>query len=259
LKLRGSLIASSVAWAFLVSSGPAGGMPPKAPSHPAPRLFALATLPRVRLEAAKDHVVVVHDVNLPRGEWSGGDIDLFVAFGAPGAPRAMDARLSAGGEGGKDPLPDAASEPIAIERAPRRPSAAYLLLGPPTMAGAVLHVREAAFRRAVGPNGVARIRVRALHELPAEDAENGRETVVRLGTRGGEPLALARLEVVSPEPGHWITRAEAHLCGPDADPYPLALVMVPKNTHAPEWPGPAAPVLATRHPTDDLCVRLWTL
>jgi hypothetical protein len=223
-----------------------------------PRPFALATLPRIRLEVARDHLLVVDDVNLPRGEWPGGDFQLYVAFGAPGAPRAMDARLYAAGEGGKDPAPDAPSEPIALERTPRRSGAEILLLGSPLMAGVVLRVTEASFRRALGPFGVARIRIRALHDLPEKDALSCREVVVRLGTRGAEPVALGRIEVASMETAPWLTRAEARLCGPDADPYPLALSVQPKVPRAAEWPGPVAPVLSTRHATDDLCVRLWT-
>jgi hypothetical protein len=222
-----------------------------------PRPFSLATLPRIRLEAARDHVVVVHDANFPRGQWRGGDLDLYAAFGAPGAPRAMDARLFAGGEG--DPPADAASETILLERAPCRPSAAYLFLGSPRMAGVILHVQEAAFRRAIGPFGVARIRLRALYDLPREDALGGREMIVRLGMQGEEALALGRIEVVSLEGEKWIQRAEAHLCGPNADAYPLAVSVIPESPRASESPGPVAPVLSVRHSTDDLCVRFWTL
>jgi hypothetical protein len=226
--------------------------------RPAPPLFALPTLPHVRLEAGRDHVVVVQDVNLARGEWPGGDFDLFVAFGAPGAPRAIDARLTAGGESGRDPSPDATFEPVAVERAPRRPAAAYLLLGPSAMAGVVLRVREASFRRALAPFGVARVRVRALYDLPAEDARTGRELVVRLGIRDGSPIALGYIEVVSGEPDGWLLGAEAHLCGPEADPYPLAVSVIPRSLRPADPPAPVAPVLSVRHASDDLCVRFWT-
>jgi hypothetical protein len=228
-------------------------------ARPAPPLFALPTLPRIRLEAARDHVLVVEDANLARGEWQGSDFDLFVAFGAPGAPRAIDARLFAAGEAGKDPLPDAPFEPITLERAARRPVASYLLLGPAAMAGVVLKVKEASFRRAVAPFGVARLRVRSLYDLPAEDARTGREVVVRLGVRDGAPLALGRLEVVSLEPDAWLLGAEARLCGPEADPYPLAVSVLPRGSRPVDRPAPVAPVLSVRHTTDDLCVRFWTL
>ncbi len=244
-------------WALLALPVALAAALPRA--RPLPPLFSLPTLPRIRLEASRDHVVVIEDVNLARGEWRGSDVELFVAFGAPGTPRAMDARLYAAGEAGRDPLPDAPSEPISLERAARRPPSSYLLLGPAAMAGVVLRVREASLRRAVSPFGVARVRLRALSDLPAEDARTGREVVVRLGIREGPPLALGRLELVSLEPDAWLLGAEAHLCGPEADPYPLAVSVYPKSQRPPDLPSPIAPVLSVRHATDDLCVRFWTL
>jgi hypothetical protein len=227
------------------------------PARPSPPLFSLPSLPRIRIEATHDRLLVVHDIGLPRGDWQTGDVELYVAFGAPGAPRAIDARLYA-----FDPEAnigaDSAFETLQVDHAPRRPAGAHALLGPPQMAGAVLHVPDAAFRRAVSLSGIARIQVRTVLDLPAEDARTGREVLVRLGVRGGPPLAMERLEIASSE-APWIVRAEAHLCGPDADPYPLAITVLP-----PPPPGtralksPAAPVLAVRHEADDLCVRFWT-
>jgi hypothetical protein len=263
LKLSSAVLVLPIA---LIAAGPR--------VRPSPRPFSLATLPRIRLEAARDHLVVVHDASVPRGQWPGGDLDLYVAFGAPGAPRAIDARVFAGGEGAgagaeggeaeRDPPVGATSETVSLERAPRRPTGVYPLLGSSTMAGVILHVREAAFRRAVGPFGVARLRIRALYDLPHEDARGGREVVVRLGTQGGEPLALGRLEIVSLEGEKWIVRAEAHLCGPEADPYPLTVSVLPGGARLAESPGgsglaPEAPALSVRHSSDDLCVRFWTL
>jgi hypothetical protein len=224
---------------------------------PPRRLFALATLARVTLEASRDRVVVVHDVDLPKGDWRGDDFDLYVAFGAPGTPRAIDARLYAL-DGSKDPQPNAPFEAIPFEAAVRSPANAYVLLGSPTMAGVILHVRQPAFRRAVASSGVARLRIRALCELPAVDAQSGREMVVRLGMRGAEPLAIERIEVVSREAAGWISRAEAHLCGPEADSYPLSVWVFPRVARQVVWPGPAAPALSLRHASDDLCVRFWT-
>ncbi len=227
------------------------------PTRPPPVPFSLPSLPRIRIEATRDRVLVVHEINLPRGEWQTGDVELYVAFGAPGAPLAVDARLYA--FDWEVDLPDSAYEAIRLDRAPRRPPSAHALLGPSEMAGVVLHVREAAFRRAITPTGTARIQVRTLLDLPAEDARSGREIVARLGVREGEPLALGRLEVVSLDPEPWVVRAEARLCGPDADPYPLAIKIAPAPAPRPEAPPfPIAPALAVRHATDDLCVRFWT-
>jgi hypothetical protein len=229
--------------------------------------LALASLPslpsvsRVRIEVAQDHVVVVEDVALPRGDWRSGDLDLYVSFGAPGAPAAFDARLLAVPDGALEPPSDGdAGDPIPVDRAPRRPTTAHLLLGRPQMAGAVLHVREVAFRRAIEPGGLAMIRVRTLLPVPAEDAQAGREIVVRLGIPGGPPLTLGRLQIVAADAKARIARAEARLCGPEADPYPLAIAVTPKPASPPTLVGgkaPVAPVLAVRHPSDDLCVRFY--
>jgi hypothetical protein len=217
----------------------------------------LPSVARVRVEAARDRVLVVQEVLLPRGEWRSGDLDLYVAFGAPGAPLAFDAHLLAVADGALEPSPDEAGESIAFERAPRRPPSAHLLLGPSQMSGCVLHVKEPAFRRATAPGRMAALRLRALHGSPAQDPELGREVVVRLGVAGGTPLTLGRIQLASLEPRPRIARASAHLCGPDADPLPLAISVSPPVVRA-GGPPPIAPVLSVRHANDDLCIRYWT-
>jgi hypothetical protein len=226
---------------------------------PAP-FRSLPVLARVRVEVAHDHVAVLHDIDLARGDWQSGDLNVYVAFGAPGAPLALDARLYATGEGAGDSALRSIGEPIPFDRAPRKPSSALLLLGPPLMSGVVLHVREAAFRRAVSPAGAARIRVRALLDLPAADSSLGRQLVIRLGVHGGTPLSVSAVEVVAKEPPGWLTRTEARLCGPEADSYPLAVAVQPPiaPARAPVRPRPIAPSLAVRHSGDDLCLRFWT-
>jgi hypothetical protein len=217
----------------------------------------LPSIARVRVEAAKDHVLVVEEVLLPRGEWRSGDLDLYVAFGAPGAPLAFDAHLLPVADGSLEPSSEDVGEPVAFDRAPRRPASAHLLLGRPQMSGATLHVKEPAFRRATAAGGMAALRLRALLSPPAEDAELGREVVVRLGIPNGPPLTLGRLQLVSVEPRPWIARAAAHLCGPEADPLPLAIAVTPPAPSPPGAPPPVAPVLSVRHASDDLCIRFW--
>jgi hypothetical protein len=220
---------------------------------------SLPVLARVRAEVARDHVTVLQDVDLARGDWRSGDLDVYVAFGAPGMPLALDARLYAVGQATGDLGLHDIGEPIPFDPAPRKPRGALLLLGPPQMAGAVLHLREAAFRRAVSPAGAARIRIRTLLDLPAEDARSGREIVIRLGVHGGVPLSISAIEVVANEPAGGLTRAEARLCGPDADLYPLAVTILPAPVNVPvSRPRPVAPSLAVRHASDELCLRFWT-
>ena len=238
---------------------PALGAPGAQDAPPLPPLPSLPSVSRVRVEVAPDRVLVLEDVALPRGDWRGGDLDLYVAFGAPGAPRAFDARLLPVPDGALEPDPAEAGEPVPVDRAPRRPATAHALLGRPQMAGAVLHVKEAAFRRAVTPGGMAVVRVRALLDAPPEDPERGRELVVRLGVAAGQPLTLGRLQLAAMGTRTRITRAEAHLCGAEADPYPLAIAVTPRVAAppAPAPEAPVAPVLAVRHVGDDLCVRFW--
>ncbi len=255
----GGRLALSALLATLLGSSRGAARPPSTSAAP-PKLFpAPPTLPLTRVEVARDHVLIVQDVLLRRGEWTGGDLDAFVAFGAPGLPRALDARLSPATE--DDEVAEVGhDEPISVDRAFRRPAGARLLLGTSTMAGAVLHLREASFARATRQTGLARLRIRTLLDAPRPDARTGREVVVRLGTHAGEPDALGTIEVVADDSRPWVARAEARLCGPDADPYPLAVRLLPEAAgQLPMTPPPIAPVSSVRHATDALCVRFWTV
>jgi len=208
---------------------------------------------------ATDHVVAIEDVDLPRGDWRSGSLAFYVAFGAPGAPGAFDARLLAVPDGALEPRDADAGEKLAIDRAPHRPDSVQALLGPDEMAGVVVHVPEAAFRGAVEPGGMAVLRLRTLLRSPPGDTTAGRDVLVRLGQARTTPLTLGYVQVASIEGAPPIARAEAHLCGEDADPWPLAVATSSKGG-ARELAGSQAaiaPVLAVRHPKDDLCVRFW--
>ncbi|MEO8877509.1 MAG: hypothetical protein ABI461_18080 [Polyangiaceae bacterium] len=236
-------------------------VPSRAASSDGPKLPSLPSVPRVRLDVTADHVVVTQEVNLPRGEWAGGDLDLFVAFGAPGLPIGIDATLVALADGAIESNPKDVGEPIPLDRAAHRPSHASLLLGSPRMAGVVLHVKEPAFRRATSPGKMAAIRIRSLLRLPEKDAFGGREVIVRLGLDDTSPLTLGRLQIAID--GLFVHRVEAHFCGPDADDYPLSIATLSKLTPLVDLPTdidlrpPAAPVLAVRHASDNLCIRMW--
>jgi hypothetical protein len=243
-------LSSRAALAAPVVSSSSSSAPPLSP------LPILPSVPLVRIEVSADRLLLIEDVALPRGDWRAGDLPFYVSFGAPGAPQAFDARLFAIPDGSLEPAAGDAGEPVPVRRAPRRPSSAYLLLGRPQMAGAVFEVREASFKRAASAGGMAILRVRTLLPLPLPDPSGARELVVRLGTVGGAPLTLGRIQVAADARLH-VAHAEARLCGPEADPYPLAVALTPKPA-APTPPpaqGPLAPVLAVRHATDDLCVR----
>lgn len=233
--------------------------PPHVWVRPPPPLPMLPSVSRVRVEAARDRVVVLEEVTFPRGDWVSGGLDLHVAFGAPGTPLAVDAQI-AGGAGearAEDP-----AEPATVEPVQGRIAFAQPLLGKPNVAGVVVHVKESQLRRAYASSEVATLRIRSLLAPPAADPTGKRDVVVRLGAPGGTPLALGRIQVVSLEQGAWIKRAEASLCGTEADPWPLSVTVLPKppagqGTAGGAWTATIAPVMAVRHASDDLCIRWW--
>ena len=162
------------------------------------------------------------------------------------------------GDGALEPEEDDAGELLAIDRAPRRPVSAHALLGKDTMAGVVVHVKREALTRAFAPGGMAALRLRTVLDLPEEDSVGARGVVIRLGASRGTPLTLGRLSLLARPGGSVPTRAEAHLCGAEADLTPLAIAVVPKPSALVTGTMPAiAPVLSVRHATDDLCVRFW--
>jgi len=234
---------------------------PAAPAIPPPPLAMLPSIARVRLELLKGQLIVVEEVNLPRGDWKGESLDFYVAFGAPGAPRAIDAHLVPVGDGALEPEDDEAGEVLVVDRAARRPVSAHALIGKDTMAGVVVHLKREALAKALTPGNMAALRLRTVLDLSDEDSLGARGVVVRLGVSRGTPLTLGRVSVLARQGVSAPSRAEARLCGAEADATPLAVALVPKP------PSPAAtsdgalaaiaPVLAVRHATDDLCVRFW--
>lgn len=230
------------------------------PVGPLPMLPSVA---RVRVEAARDRVVVIEEVNLPRGDWRSGGLDFYVAFGAPGTPLAVDARLVAISKDALESRLEDAGEALAVQSAVRRPAGAFMLLGRAQMAGVVVRVKETDLRRAYASGDLVALRIRSLLPPAAGDAHGLHDVVVRLGIAGDVPLTLGHVQVVSLESQPWITRVEASLCGPEAEGLPLAVTVSPKTdpSDAPAKPrvgGPIAPSTAVRHASDDLCVRWWS-
>jgi hypothetical protein len=234
--------------------------PPPAPIYvrPAPPLPVLPRVARVRVEAAPDRVVVVEDVVLAKADWETGGLDLYVAFGSPGTPVAIDARLIVPSPGGLDAHQEDAGDTVVLEHTARRTAGSQPLLGKPQMAGVVAHVTETQLRRAFAAGELAVLRLRSLLMAPAADATGARDVVVRLGAVNGLPLTLGRIQVASLEAQPWITRAEASLCGPDASPWPLTVTLVGRPPRAVKPTKPTIPPeSAVRHASDDLCVRWW--
>jgi hypothetical protein len=233
------------------------------PTAPPPLPF-LPSIPRVKVTSHAHAVAVIEEVNLPRGDWRGEELHFHVAFGAPG-PKAIDARLVPVADGALEADDAEAGDVVETERVPRRPANASSLLGRDTMAGIVVHVRTAALTKAFARGNMATLRIRSLADATELDAEGASSVVVRLGTARSTPLTLGRILATSAEGTPPLLRVEAHLCGADADPHPLAVGIlaggVLTRPHGPEGEArqdpPIAPVLAVRHATDDLCLRLW--
>lgn len=239
--------------------------PPAPPRRsPPPPLSMLPSIARVTIDVLERQLVVVEEINLPRGEWKGEPLDFYVAFGAPGAPLAIDAHLVPVADGALEPDAAVSGEALVVDRAAHRPVSAHPLIGKETMAGVVVHLRREALSKALAPGNMAALRLRTVLELPEEDSAGARGVVVRLGASRGTPLTLGRI-VLSARPGaRTLLRAEAHLCGGEADGTPLAVRLTPKPENkallpgaATATPAPIAPVLAVRHASDDLCVRFW--
>lgn len=215
---------------------PAGKPPaPKPPLAPLAPLPMTPSVARVKVTVQGASLVVAQDVTLPRGAWKDEAIDFHLAFGAPGTPQAIDAHLVALGDGDLEAADDAAGEAVAVERVPRRPPTAHVLLGRDHMAGVVVHLSRDALAKAFDPGKMAVLRMRTAIELPELDPQGARSVVVRLGA-----LPLGRIVI-----GSKVTRAEAKLCGSDDV---LAVARVTKGV---------APILAQRHAADDLCLKLW--
>jgi hypothetical protein len=221
----------------------------------------LAMLPSIAVVTVTSHggtVAVVEDVNLPRGDWKGEALHFHIAFGVPG-PRAVDARLVPVEDGALEASPSEAGEALETERVPRRPPYAHALLGRDAMAGLVVHLRPDALTRAFARGNMATLRVRSVADATELDAAGATSVVVRLGVSRNTPLTLGRIVATSGVPAP-LGRAEARLCGPDADPEPLAVGILAAGVvtrPAPTYGPTIAPVLAVRHSSDDLCLRLW--
>ena len=208
-------------------------------------LPVLPSIARVKVTTAGGTIAVVEEVNLSRGDWKGETLRFHVAFGAPG-PRAVDAHLVPVEDGALEPDDAVAGEPLPLEHVARRPPSAYALLGRDAMAGIVVTVKPDVMAKALASGNMATLRIRSVADATV-DATGAASAVVRLGSARGTPLTLGRIQTGP------ATRAEAHLCGPEADPHPLA-VTVPNK---PRIPDAIAPVLSTRHASDDLCVSVW--
>jgi hypothetical protein len=236
-----------------------GKTAPHAPyQRPAAPLAFLPSISRVHIQVGKDRVLVVTDVRLPRGDYKSGSLALYAAMSAAGYPLAMDAKLFAAADGELDlPLePERRNlgEALHIDLAPKAPVSANALLGSTMMRGAVVRIAEDAFKKALAPGNMAVLQVRALQAMPELDAAGARSLVLPLGQVAGQPLSLARVDVVGIE-GVVVRSAFAQLCSPTSPARPLFLSNREGLLRDASEYEAVTPVLATRQPDDALCIR----
>jgi hypothetical protein len=224
-------------------------LPPRAPA-PAQPLPSLPVLSRVRVDVARDHVVVTTDLRFSRGEYRTGDVAFYVAFGVPGAPQAAEAQLVSQPTDVLEVPDGAPAEPLRLERASSRPPNVQPALGRGHVAGLVVRVPGAAFARATDGGRWGFVRIRTLQPMPVPDATGARDMIIRLGDALGQPVTLASVEVAPAAAlGAKLPRVEASLCSPKSESRLLSLRGQPLPV------GSVAPSLALRLPGDDLCVR----
>lgn len=219
-----------------------------APSKPSVMPF-VASVARVRIDVSRQRAAVLHEINLARGTFAGDeDVELFVAFGAPGAPRAIDTRLVTVPRAMLEAPREERGVPLVWRYAPRRPTSAAPIVGRGTMAGIAVVVPAELMAKTFASGATAALRVRAVYNL-SEMGE--RDVVVRLGDGADGPLTLGRLEVATTDDAP--VRVEARACSDTSLP-PLLLRTFGRAIASRD--GALAPVLWPRKAGDDLCVRL---
>jgi hypothetical protein len=216
---------------------------------PEPRWPMLPSVSRVHVDVLPTHLIVTRDVTLPRGDFRGGELTMHVGWDAT-VPVAFDAKLiaAADGELGADMRASGDALPVELGSRPALP-----LFGSKELVGANVRVPEPLFVKALAPGNMAVLRIREVVRVPPRDENGERLLLVRLGAANGVPLTLARIEVRRGEGSSELSLVRAELCGKDAVPSPL-FVSVEGGKGEPD-PQAIAPVLATRHTSDDLCVR----
>ncbi len=225
---------------------PKGPKHPKVHHRPSPPLPMLVGIENVQLSVGANYVLVTTDLTIPKEDLGPGDLRLFVAFGAPGAPRAFEAKLL-------DLSQRTPKEPtsLALERVPSCPAHARVVLGRPRMAGMVITLRREHLKTAWSNQNLAIVRLRAVLTPPAHEVDGGHEVLVRLGAPEQLPITVRSISIEPSGTSSTVTKARAQLCGQGADSVPLTV------QGASDSQPTLAPILAVRHEDDDLCVRYW--
>ncbi len=202
---------------------------------------------RVRVEVRGQRALVTTDVLIAADVARVTALRAFVAYGVPGPPLATDAALVAVPAGRLSAPADARGRRLELHAALHAPADAALVVGPADMAGSTTTIPTDALRAAIAESGAATLRLRAVHPLSAVHDGGAHDLLLRLGARQGVPFILGAVEI----DGAKLARREAWLCGPHADPTPLAVLPRRSGDRT-----ALAPALAARAPDDALCVRV---
>jgi len=194
----------------------------------------------VRIDVGRDTVIATEDVSLGHDPSNPRDSDLFFAFGAPGAPRALDATLRFEGPNG------IVEEPLTWALATRSNRLAIVASGPKEEAGVHVHLPDAAMRRATRIRRRFVVRFRAIHPLPAKDDAGLREMRVRVTPSAGDPPALFRIEVLAQPGAPSVDRSLAFFCSKPKEPIATAEQRLFRA---------ASPLLVPRAPGESLCIQ----
>jgi hypothetical protein len=226
--------------------------PMLAPVRVAMPLAFVPVVERVRLEATATDLLLIEDVRLESdGTVSKEALELFVSFGAPGTPRAVDVHvLTAVG-------PSASA--LKIEFAPHAPKSSNVLLGALHQGGFVIQVPASIPSSASSASSASlsaepaersfSLRIRTLWDTGLSRA---RGVLVRLGAPIKEPIAVERIEFAGPGKLH------AHFCSNASVAKPSLSVWIPRGNGRQEVQDPFAfsPSDAQRLYADDLCLDL---
>jgi hypothetical protein len=202
---------------------------------------AFVAVPRIDVLFSARGTLVTTVVTFGRGTPK-GPYDVFVAYGAPGIPKAFDAELVPLDPGRFVPEERAHGERLSANHRLSAGDPVALALGSVSSAGQRIAIPDALLDAAVrGPSGLCALRIRALHE----DIEAGgfRSVLIRIAPERGPAPPLGSVHVRSDAED---ARTSASLCRPGAPEVRLAL------SSTDDAPPPAR---APRTPGESLCVR----
>ncbi|MFO0671872.1 MAG: hypothetical protein U0235_19990 [Polyangiaceae bacterium] len=252
----------SIVLAFALLLAPAPWAPLARADEPsaAPSIKVLG-VGRVRLELTKKQALIVADVNVARGGSVGGggedaadETDLFFAFGAPGAPRAVEAWLVPVAAGALEPGAGERGASLAWSYAREAPAwrfpSSVARRWPVSSCTCPGHRSRALSRRAAW---------RPFASAPwarSHPRQAAREWVIRLGDGAGGRSSSVASRSRRPRRGSWSAPRRgsvARACSASASRSASSR----RRVRARE-PGLPAPVLSSRKAGEDLCIRVMS-